>query len=57
MREEKINSEHKTNYHMPIYFFTELIALALGVKPLRAGTTRHFVPAEDLAMQKLVFSF
>ncbi len=33
MREEKINSEHKTNYHMPIYFFTELIALALGASP------------------------
>ena len=53
MREEKINSEHKTNYHMPIYFFTELIALALGASPEQAGITRHFVPAEDLAMQKL----
>ena len=53
MREQKINSEHKTNYHMPIYFFTELIAIALGASPEQAGITRHFVPAEDLAMQKL----
>ena len=53
MREEKINQEHKTNYHMPIYFFTELIAMALGANPEQAGITRHFVPAVDLVTQKL----
>ena len=53
MREEKINQEHKTDYHMPVYFFTELIALALGATPEQAGITRHFVPAIDLVKQKL----
>lgn len=53
MREDKINQEHKTNYQMPIYFFTELIAMALGATPEQAGITRHFVPAIDLVEQKL----
>lgn len=53
MREDKINQEHKTDYYLPIYFFTELIALALGASPEQAGITRHFVPAVNLATQSL----
>lgn len=53
MREDKINQEHGTDYHLPIYYFTELIALALGATPEQAGITRHFVPATDFALGKL----
>ena len=53
MREEKINQEHGTNYQLPVYFFTELLALAFGATPEQAGITRHFVPAVDFALSKL----
>lgn len=53
MREEKINQEHQSSYHMPVYFFTELIAMALGAYPEQAGITRHFVPAEPLLAEKI----
>lgn len=53
MREEKINQEHNTNYQIPVYFFTELLALALGATAEQAGITRHFVPATDYATGKL----
>ena len=53
MREEKINQEHKTNYHMPVYFFTELLAMAMGATAEQAGITRHFVPATELITNAL----
>ena len=53
MREEKINQEHGTDYHLPVYFFTELLALACGATPEQAGIQRHFTPAEEYALEKL----
>lgn len=53
MREDKVNLEHKTDYHMPIYFFTELIAMAMGATAEQAGVSRHFVPASELISKKL----
>lgn len=47
MREEKINKEFGTSYNLPVYYFTELLALALGATPEQAGLPRHFVPACD----------
>ncbi len=47
MREEQINGEHGTDYHLPVYYFTELLALAMGATPEQAGLKHHFVPAAD----------
>lgn len=40
------NRYFKTNYHMPIMFFTQLIALAFGVDPVKAGFGREIVSAK-----------
>ena len=53
MREEKINQEHKTSYQLPVYFFTELLAMAMGATTEQAGIDRHFVPGAKLITEKL----
>ncbi len=47
MREKKINSEYGTNYQIPVYYFTELLAAALGAAPDEAGLKHHFTPAVE----------
>lgn len=41
------NRYFKTNYHMPIMFFTQLMALAFGVDPIKAGFGREIVSAKE----------
>ncbi len=53
MRESQINSEFGTNYNIPVYYFTELLAMACGASPKECGVGRHFVPAVDYALSKL----
>lgn len=44
MREKQINKEHGTDYQMPVYYFTQLLALAMGASPDEIGLKRHFTP-------------
>ncbi len=53
MREPQINSEHGTDYNMPVYYFTELLALACGATPQQCGIQRHFIPAVDYVTGRL----
>ena len=53
MREDQINSELGCDYHLPVYYFTELIALCLGASPDEAGLKHHFVEATTYATGKL----
>lgn len=46
MREAQINAEHGTDYQLPVYYFTELLALAMGATARQAGLAHHFVPAD-----------
>ena len=41
----EMNRYFKTNYHMPIIFFTQLIGLAFGVDPIKLGFGRELVDA------------
>lgn len=41
----EMNRYFKTNYHMPILFFTQLIGLALDVDPAKLGIGREIVNA------------
>lgn len=41
----EMNRFFKTNYHMPIMFFTQLIGLALGIQAETLGFGREFVSA------------
>ncbi|MDY5662109.1 MAG: CoB--CoM heterodisulfide reductase iron-sulfur subunit B family protein [Coriobacteriales bacterium] len=54
MREQQINSEMGTDYHLPVYYFTELLAMAMGATPDEAGLGYHFEPAAQLAQERIV---
>ena len=45
--QKEMNSHFKTNYHMPIMFFTQLIGLALGIDPVKLGFGREIVDAKS----------
>ena len=54
MREKQINKEFGTDYELPVYYFTQLLALAMGATPKEAGLQRHFTPAVDYATGRLM---
>ncbi len=43
--QESVNRHCKTDYHIPILYFTQLIGLALGIAPEALGIGREFVDA------------
>ena len=45
MREEEINHTMGTAYDMPVYQFTQLLALAMGATAREIGIQKHFYPA------------
>jgi heterodisulfide reductase subunit B len=48
--QSQVNSRFKTNYHLPVLFLTQLIGVALGIKPNVLGLRRNIVsPARVLA--------
>lgn len=53
MRQKQINARHGTKFQIPIYYFTELMALTFGYTPAEVGLPRHFVPAEKLIHEAL----
>ena len=53
MREKQINKEHGTDYDLPVYYFTQLLAMAMGATAREVGLQRHFTPAAALVESKL----
>lgn len=49
MRQKEVNRIHGTDYHMPVYYFTELIAMCLGATPKDVGIDKHYFPATTFA--------
>jgi heterodisulfide reductase subunit B len=53
MREKETNAkreaEGKTPFNIPVYYFTELLGIAMGGDMKQLGIDRHFWPAEDTA--------
>jgi len=48
--QSQVNSRFKTKYHLPVLFLTQLIGVALGIKPNALGLSRNIVsPARVLA--------
>lgn len=47
MREEEINRKRGTAFDLPVYQFTELLALAMGASAKDVGLEKHFYPAYD----------
>jgi len=44
-RQTQINSKFKTNFHTPIFYFTELMGLALGIEAKELGILKHLTDA------------
>lgn len=53
MRQGQINQEYGTSYNFPVFYFTELMALALGASPEEAGFKYHFGPTSEYTASKL----
>ena len=51
MRQKEVNRLYGTNYHFPVYYFTELISMCLGATPKEIGIDKHYFPAIDCACQ------
>ena len=54
MREEEINKQMSHKYNIPVFQFTELIAIAMGADASECGIHQHFFPAFDLINQVIL---
>ena len=46
--QHSINRSYGTDFHFPIVYFTQLVGLALGLKPVELGLQRCIVPTSQL---------
>lgn len=53
MRQTQVGSKFGHNYNLPIFYFTELLGIALGIKPEELGVKKHFVDAMGLVKKIL----
>jgi heterodisulfide reductase subunit B len=51
-RQTQINSKFKTNFHTPIFYFTELMGLALGIEAKELGIFKHLMDAEKFLNER-----
>jgi heterodisulfide reductase subunit B len=47
-RQEEVEQEYGVRYGLPIFYFTQLMGLALGLPPDKLGLHKHFVSADEL---------
>jgi heterodisulfide reductase subunit B len=47
MRQKVIEKKYQTEFNLPVYYVTELVAIACGDEPPTVGTNRHFVDANS----------
>jgi heterodisulfide reductase subunit B len=47
-RQGEVEKEYGTQYGLPIFYFTQLMGLALGVPLKKLGLQKHFVSADAL---------
>lgn len=43
LRQPGINKKFKTNFKIPIFYFTQLVGLSLGIEPKKLGLKKHIV--------------
>ena len=53
MREKELNKTMEEEFDIPVYYFTELLAIAMGAKPRTIGLQKHFYPAIKLMNEVL----
>lgn len=49
--QEKINNRFKTDFHLPIMFFTQALGLALGGTPQELGLNRNLIPFQLVSLE------
>ena len=47
-RQKQIEEEFKEEFHLPIIYFTQLMGLAFGLKPIELGLDKHFIDPQPL---------
>jgi heterodisulfide reductase subunit B len=47
-RQCEVEKEYGVQYNLPIFYFTQLMGLAMGVSPDKLGLQKHFVSADAL---------
>lgn len=52
LRQPMINKKFKKNFNIPILYFTQVVGLALGVKPGKLGLNKHIVSPLPLLKEK-----
>lgn len=53
MRQRQVKEKYHLDLYLPVFYFTELIGLALGLPARELGINRHFVDAGPLLTSKL----
>ncbi|WP_347489165.1 CoB--CoM heterodisulfide reductase iron-sulfur subunit B family protein [Desulfoscipio sp. XC116] len=48
MRQKKVNQVFGTDYRLPVLYFTQLVGLAVGLKPSALGFNTHFVDTKQV---------
>ena len=48
MRQSQINKKYNSNLNIPIFYFTELLSLAMGASPSEIEVDKHFVDTSSL---------
>lgn len=51
MRQDQTAKAFSKQYGMPVFYFTELMGLAMGIEPQKLGLDKHFVDAMPLVKQ------
>ena len=47
-RQEEVEQEYSVKYGLPIFYFTQLMGLAMGIPPDKLGLQKHFVGTDEL---------
>lgn len=51
-RQKQINQRFGTNFNIPVFYFTELMGLAFGIKPKKLGIHKHLTETEDFLKER-----
>lgn len=51
-RQQQINEKFNTNFKIPIFYFTELVGLALGIEAKDLGIFRHLTEVRDFLEER-----
>ncbi|MFZ5800369.1 MAG: CoB--CoM heterodisulfide reductase iron-sulfur subunit B family protein [Candidatus Omnitrophota bacterium] len=53
LRQPMINQRYQKQFHLPVFYFTQLTGLALGIKPQNLGFNKHIVNPLPLLKEKV----